>query len=117
MCQRPAPRRKKWSSRPYVSVQLAALDNTSPKMPTKGKQKTSVVNSSLNPYFDAQLHFDVTQTELQKYKLQMVVKDDLNYGALSKPPVLGLVEISLQNFDPKKVIANQWISLVQSTVK
>jgi hypothetical protein len=97
---------------PYVSIKLVPLDSsTGVKPPNKGKGKTSVVKNSLNPYFDFQHYFDVHFTELQKYKLQLLVKDDLNYGTFTSPPVLGVVEISLANFEPKKVIANQWVDL------
>lgn len=37
------------------------------------------------------LIFDVHCSELQKYKLQLIVKDAINYGLLSKPPIIGKV--------------------------
>ncbi|KAI1729382.1 c2 domain-containing protein [Ditylenchus destructor] len=104
------PVEKNGRADPYVSIKLMPLEGAT-VTGHKGKAKTNVVQNSLNPYFDSQLYFDVHFSELQNYKLQLMVKDDLNYGTFSKPPVLGTLEISLNNFDPQKVIANQWINL------
>jgi hypothetical protein len=93
---------------PYVSVKLVPVNGNANKAK---KGKTAVVKGSLNPYFDNQLEFDVHSTDLANYKLQFVVKDAINYGVITKAPLLGTVDIPLQNFTKETAIANEWFAL------
>jgi Ca2+-dependent lipid-binding protein len=93
---------------PYVSVKLVPVNGNANKAK---KGKTAVAKGSLNPYFDNQLEFDVHSTDLANYKLQFVVKDAINYGVITKAPLLGTVDIPLQNFTKETAIANEWFAL------
>ncbi|KAK0419418.1 hypothetical protein QR680_014133 [Steinernema hermaphroditum] len=92
---------------PYVSVRLIATSGS----PAPIKKRTGKAFKTLNPHFDNQISFDVHYSDLHNYRLQLIVKDDINYGVLKKAPVLGQVEFSLQNFDRSKMLNNHWETL------
>ncbi|KJH46600.1 C2 domain protein [Dictyocaulus viviparus] len=88
---------------PYATVKLIAIDNNKEVQ----KRKTGVVKGSLNPIFDNQyvnvlfFEFDIDSQDLHNYKLQVVVKDDTNYGTFSAKPILGEVRSTYAFFQSK----------------
>jgi hypothetical protein len=75
------------------------------------KRRTATAKDSLNPTFNAQFDFDIHYTSLPMHKLIFVVKDDINYGLVREPPVLGYVEIDLKDYDSSEPIT-KWVDLV-----
>ncbi|KAH7731441.1 C2 domain-containing protein [Aphelenchoides avenae] len=103
-----SPVDKNGEADPYVSVKLIPVNGATSKVI---KRKTAIVQKSLNPYFDSQFDFDVVYSNLLNHKLQIAVKDALNYGMLAKAPTLGTIELPLDKFDRDKPLVNQWIEL------
>uniref|UniRef100_A0A914CZS2 C2 domain-containing protein n=1 Tax=Acrobeloides nanus TaxID=290746 RepID=A0A914CZS2_9BILA len=101
------PVEKEGQADPYVSVKLYPVNSKTPKV----KRKTGVVENSLSPHFDNQFELDIHYSDLHNYKLQLQVKDAINYGVLSRPPILGTLEFPLENFNREEIIENRWFKL------
>lgn len=39
--------------------------------------------------------FDVHSSDVHHYKLQLMVKDAINYGVFTRPPIIGMVRCTL----------------------
>ncbi|KHN78918.1 Extended synaptotagmin-2 [Toxocara canis] len=101
------PLDKNGSADPYVSVKLVCIDGSQPAQ----KKRTGVVERCLDPQYDNHFEFDVHSSDLHHYKLQLIVKDAINYGIFAKPPVIGMVELRLENFDLSHELTDHWVEL------
>ncbi|PIO60172.1 C2 domain protein [Teladorsagia circumcincta] len=81
------PWEKEGQCNPYATVKLISVEHNK----ELAKRKTGVVKNSLNPVFDNHFEFDMDAQDSHNYKLQILIKDDTNYGAFSSKPVLGQV--------------------------
>jgi len=85
---------------PYVKVYL---------MPgKKKKKKTAVVKDSGFPQFNEEFDFSIDHDDVPKYQLKLTVVD--KKGVFAKSPVLGTVDISLDNPGLKQGLAD-WYPL------
>uniref|UniRef100_A0A0M3HRP9 Extended synaptotagmin-2 n=1 Tax=Ascaris lumbricoides TaxID=6252 RepID=A0A0M3HRP9_ASCLU len=101
------PLDKSGSADPYVCVKLICLDGSqSPQ-----KRRTGVVEKCLHPQYDNHFEFDVHSSDVHHYKLQLMVKDAINYGVFTRPPIIGMVELRLENFDLSQELTNHWVEL------
>ncbi|VDO71344.1 unnamed protein product [Haemonchus placei] len=91
---------------PYATVKLISVENNK----VFSKRKTGVVKNSLNPLFDNHFELDLDAQDIHNYKLQILVKDDTNYGAFAKKPVLGQIDIRLATL-PSCELPQQWVRL------
>ncbi|WKY00199.1 hypothetical protein Q1695_014784 [Nippostrongylus brasiliensis] len=91
---------------PYASVKLFSLDNNKEVY----KRKTAVVKGTINPVFDNHFEFDMDPSDIHNYRLQIVVKDDINYGTFSSKPLLGQIDIRLSSLQSCE-LNQQWIRL------
>ncbi|KAK6100352.1 C2 domain family protein [Brugia pahangi] len=78
------------SADPYLTVRLTPSDN----MYGGEKRKTAIVKKSLDPVFDNEFEFDLHFSDIENHMLIFTVKDAINYGPFSKPPVLGMIAVS-----------------------
>uniref|UniRef100_A0A158R441 Extended synaptotagmin-2 n=1 Tax=Syphacia muris TaxID=451379 RepID=A0A158R441_9BILA len=107
LCRELRPVDKSGLADPYISVSLVALDGSQPVQ----KKRTGIVKKSLKPIFDNQFEFDMHSGDIHNYKILLKVKDSTNYGVFVKPPVLGIAEIRLDNYDYAKALENYWLNL------
>ncbi|XGW16263.1 hypothetical protein V3C99_001599 [Haemonchus contortus] len=91
---------------PYATVKLISVENNK----VFSKRKTGVVKNSLNPLFDNHFELDLDAQDIHNYKLQILVKDDTNYGAFAKKPILGQIDIRLATL-PSCELPQQWVRL------
>uniref|UniRef100_A0AC34F5D6 Extended synaptotagmin-2 n=1 Tax=Panagrolaimus sp. ES5 TaxID=591445 RepID=A0AC34F5D6_9BILA len=101
------PVEKNGNVSPYVKIKLVPLGGGS----EKASRKTPVIRNTTNPHFDNTFEFDVHYSDLKNYKLRFAVKDDLNYGVLHRPPVLGYCDVPLDEFDHEKPLTDHWLVL------
>jgi Ca2+-dependent lipid-binding protein len=92
---------------PYVKIKLVALSGGS----EKATRKTPVIRNTTNPHFDNTFEFDIHYSDLKNYKLKFSVKDDLNYGVLHRPPVLGSCDVPLDAFNHEIPLTDHWLVL------
>nr|CAR63710.1 putative C2 domain containing protein [Angiostrongylus cantonensis] len=91
---------------PYAVVKLIVVETNKELQ----KRKTGVVKGSLSPVFDNHFEFDVDSQDLHNYKLQVLLKDDTNYGTFTSKPVLGQIDILLSMLDAHE-LPQQWVRL------
>ncbi|KAK5964928.1 Extended synaptotagmin-2 [Trichostrongylus colubriformis] len=100
------PWEKDGECNPYATVKVVSVENNK----EISKRKTGVVKNSLNPSFDNHFEFDMDAQDIHNYRLQILVKDDTNYGTFSRKPVLGQIDIRLATL-PKCELPQQWVRL------
>lgn len=96
---------KMGSCNPYCSIKLIALDSGK-----ESKRKTPTLANTRNPLFDNDIEFDVDQSDLLNYRLQIIIKDDTNYGAFASKPVIGCVDFRLDSLNNWQ-LPQMWIAL------
>jgi Ca2+-dependent lipid-binding protein len=101
------PVEKNGNVEPYVKINLVPLAGGN----KKASRKTPVIKNTTNPRYDNIFEFGVHYSDLKNYKLRFALKDDLNYGVLHRPPVLGYVEVPLEGFDHQKPLIDHWLVL------
>ncbi|VIO90608.1 C2 domain containing protein [Brugia malayi] len=95
------------SADPYLTVRLTPSDN----MYGGEKRKTAIVKKSLDPVFDNEFEFDLHFSDIENHMLIFTVKDAINYGPFSKPPVLGMVQIKLDSLKITEEFSSFWYDL------
>ncbi|EJW87987.1 hypothetical protein WUBG_01100 [Wuchereria bancrofti] len=95
------------SADPYLTVRLTPSDN----MYGGEKRKTAIVKKSLDPVFDNEFEFDLHFSDIENHMLIFTVKDAINYGPFSKPPVLGMVQIKLDSVKITEEFSSFWYDL------
>ncbi|VDM11891.1 unnamed protein product [Wuchereria bancrofti] len=75
------------------------------------KRKTAIVKKSLDPVFDNEFEFDLHFSDIENHMLIFTVKDAINYGPFSKPPVLGMVQIKLDSVKITEEFSSFWYDL------